>query len=56
MNKKLIYFFMFVGSSVGGYVPVLWGDDLFSMSSILWSTVGGFVGIYVGFKLGQRFG
>lgn len=56
MTKKLIYVFLFIGSSVGGYLPVLWGDSVFSMSSILWSTVGGFAGIYVGFKLGQRWG
>lgn len=55
MTKKLIYLFLFIGSILGGYVPALWGGgDLFSGASILWSTLGGFLGIYIGYKLGQQ--
>ncbi|MEI7749435.1 MAG: hypothetical protein WCJ25_00335 [Candidatus Moraniibacteriota bacterium] len=56
MNKKLIFLFLFIGSTAGSYVPMLWGDGMFSMASVLWSTIGGFVGIYVGYKIGERFG
>ncbi len=38
--------------AVGAYLPVLFGDsDPFSGWSILWSTVGGLIGIWVGVKL-----
>ena len=51
MNPKfLIYLGLFIGSTVGGYIPVLWGDSMFSMSSVLLSALGGIIGIYVGFK------
>jgi hypothetical protein len=52
MNSKfLIYLGLFIGSTVGGYIPVLWGGSMLSMSSILLSAAGGILGIYVGFKL-----
>lgn len=53
MSKKLILAGMFIGSWIGGYVPTFWGAGSLSFSSVLWSGVGGFVGIYLGFKLGQ---
>ena len=42
-----------VGSLAGGYLPVLWGGDLFSFTSVLTSALGGFLGIWAGFKLGE---
>ncbi len=56
MNRKLIFLFLFMGSTIGGYVPLLWGDGLLSMSSVILSGVGGLAGIYVGYIVGQRFG
>ncbi len=44
---------MFVGSTIGGFIPNLWGASFLSMSSILLTAVGGFVGIWIGFKLGN---
>jgi len=41
---------MVVGSVAGGYTPALIGtDDL--MISLLGSTIGGLLGVWVGFKL-----
>lgn len=54
MSKKLIWIGLFVGSLTGSYIPVLWGDGVFSMSSIVLSGVGGIVGIVVGYKLGNQ--
>ena len=42
---------MIVGSTVGGFVPALWGDSMFSMSSIILSTIGGVAGIVLGYKI-----
>ena len=52
-------FFIMLGAGVGGiagaYVPYLWGDtDLFSGWSILCSTIGGLVGIWLGYVAAKR--
>lgn len=57
MYKLLISIGIFVGATAGAYVPWLWGDtELFGIASILCSTVGGLVGIWLGYKLAQRIG
>lgn len=53
MTKKLIFIFLFIGSTLGAYLPLLWGGDVLSVASILWSVAGGLLGIYIGFKIGQ---
>jgi hypothetical protein len=51
-RKKLIILGMVIGSFAGGYAPSLFGvDDL--MISILGSTAGGILGIWIGYKLSQ---
>jgi uncharacterized membrane protein YeaQ/YmgE (transglycosylase-associated protein family) len=50
-SKSLIWVGMFVGSTVGGYIPSFWGDSLFSMSSIFFTAIGGFLGIWIGYRL-----
>lgn len=49
--KTLVFTFMFIGSIIGGYVPVLWGEDLLSFISISTSGIGALVGIYLGYKI-----
>lgn len=49
MNKKVVMFFTVVGLTLGSFVPMLWGNDnMFSGSSILWSTILGIAGIWLG--------
>jgi len=43
-----------IGSLVGSYLPALWGSGLFSFSSIIFSTIGGLFGVYVGYKVSQN--
>ena len=52
-TKTWIWIGVFIGSTAGSYVPSLWGEGFLSFSSILASTVGGLVGIWLGFKIGQ---
>jgi hypothetical protein len=52
-KKKLVWIGLTVGSLAGGYLPVLWGGDLFSFTAIVLSAVGGILGIWAGFKLGN---
>jgi len=52
-KSKLIWLGLFVGSTLGGYVPTLWGADLVSFSSLIGSTAGGLLGIWLGYGLGE---
>jgi polyferredoxin len=52
-TKTLIWAGLFIGSSAGSFLPTLFGQGIFSGWSILWSTVGGILGIWVGYKLGE---
>ncbi len=54
--RKMIYGGMIVGSTIGGVVPYLWGDFGFTFSSVGLSAVGGFLGIWIGYKLAKYFG
>jgi uncharacterized membrane protein YeaQ/YmgE (transglycosylase-associated protein family) len=56
VNKLLIGIGMFVGSTVGSYVPALWGGSLFSLTSILLAMIGGIVGIWLGYQLSKYLG
>ena len=53
MQKKFVWIGMFVGSTLGNMLPMLWGGDAISVSGVLLSLVGGVVGIWVGYRLGQ---
>lgn len=50
-SKPLIWIGLFIGSTIGSFIPDLWGAGILSFSSILLSGIGGILGIYVGFKL-----
>ena len=50
-QKSMIYLLLFIGSTIGGFIPSLWGDSMFSMSSILLSGVGGIAGIVGGYTM-----
>lgn len=45
---------MIVGSTVGGLVPYLWNGSF--MSYCVWGAVGGFAGIWGGYKLAKATG
>jgi uncharacterized membrane protein YeaQ/YmgE (transglycosylase-associated protein family) len=42
---------MFIGGTVGSYLPALWGANMFSFSSIILGAIGSIIGIYIAFKL-----
>lgn len=44
-----------VGSTIGGYLPVMWGDSGLSMVALLFGLVGGAAGIWAGYKLANSF-
>ena len=50
MNKRIIILGMIWGGIIGGYLPSLWGLGIFSLESILFSFLGGLLGIFLSFK------
>lgn len=57
MNKRTISIMAGLGGIVGGYVPVIFGDNSFLDGwSILGGLIGGFAGIWLGVILSKRFG
>ena len=53
MTKTFIWIGLFVGSSIGGALPLLWGDDMLSLAGVGLSVVGAIVGIFGGYRLGR---
>lgn len=54
MNRKqAVYVGTIVGSTVGSFIPLLWGASELSFSSLIFGAIGAIVGIYLGFKMGQ---
>ncbi len=46
-----------VGMTVGGMIPMLWGDDnVFSGSGMFFAMVGGFTGIWLVFWASKKLG
>jgi uncharacterized membrane protein YeaQ/YmgE (transglycosylase-associated protein family) len=52
-SRSLIWMGVFVGSTIGGLIPELWGDGMFPYSSVLLSEVGALVGLWIGFKMSR---
>jgi len=46
-----IWFAVLIGSSVGGFIPELWGGSLLSYSSVMLSGIGGFVGLFIAYTM-----
>ena len=51
MGRSVISLCAVFGLIAGGYVPALWGASAFSLSSILFSVLGGIAGIWIGVRL-----
>jgi hypothetical protein len=56
MTKAFIWIGLLIGSTVGGLIPTLWGDDLLSLAGLGLSTVGAIAGILGGYRLAQSIG
>lgn len=53
MSKVVMYIIISVATVIGGWLPTLFGASMLDMWSILGSVVGGFIGIFVYWKLRQ---
>ncbi|MFZ2187641.1 MAG: hypothetical protein WAV46_03410 [Candidatus Moraniibacteriota bacterium] len=45
--------FLLIGSTLGGLVPLAWGESALSFSSIIFTALGGLLGIWLGFKMSR---
>lgn len=52
---KAVMIGMMIGSIIGGYIPLLWGDSAFSMTAVFTSAIGGFLGIFISYKISSAF-
>ncbi len=52
-SKSLIGLFTIIGSTVGGFIPSLWGDGSFSLASLFFGAAGAIAGIYIGYKISR---
>lgn len=48
--KFLITIVVLLGGTIGGYIPALWGDSMFSMTSIIFSGVGAIAALVILYK------
>ncbi len=55
-SKSLVMLGMIVGSTIGGFVPIFFGVDIFSFWSIIGNIIGGLIGIYLAFKIANTDG
>lgn len=53
--KSLIWIGAFLGSTIGSFIPLLWHASLFSFSSIIFSGIGGILGIIGAYKISQSY-
>ena len=49
--RSMVWIGIGVGSTIGGMIPSLWGANMLSISSIVFSGVGAMAGIWVGYEL-----
>jgi len=47
---------MIMGTIIGGYIPSIWDDSILSMTSLFFSALGGFIGIWAGYKIANSIG
>jgi len=53
MGKKLIWIGAAIGSTLGGMIPGLWHASMLSLWGLVFSTLGGVAGIWVGWRVSQ---
>jgi len=55
VTKRTVMFGAVGGMTIGSVVPFLWGDyNTFGLTSVLWATIGGFIGIWIAVWLSKR--
>ncbi|HTO91745.1 MAG TPA: hypothetical protein VMJ70_11500 [Candidatus Sulfotelmatobacter sp.] len=53
-DKRLIMIGMVIGSTLGGWLPSLWGAGGFTVTAVVFGAIGGLAGIWAAWKLVNR--
>lgn len=53
-SKNIVMLGLFIGSTIGGYIPVLFGQSFISPLAIIGSTIGGIIGIYIAYQIAKE--
>ena len=51
MDKRVIWLFVGVGMTVGGFLPEVWGGSALGFASLVFATLGGVAALWLGVKL-----
>jgi hypothetical protein len=51
VDRRIIWLFVIVGSTVGGLLPEAWGGSAFGGASLVLSLLGGLGGLWFGVRL-----
>jgi hypothetical protein len=51
MGRGAIGICLLLGSTIGGYVPTMWGASSLGAQSLLFGTIGGIAGVLLGARL-----
>jgi hypothetical protein len=51
MENRVVWIFVGVGMTVGGFLPEVWGGSALGFASLVFGTLGGVAGLWLGLKL-----
>jgi hypothetical protein len=51
MERRVIWLFVGVGMTLGGLLPEAWGGSALGFASLVFGTMGGVAGLWLGLKL-----
>lgn len=51
VDSRVVWIFVGVGMTVGGFVPLLWGGSALGLASLALGSLGGVAGLWLAVKL-----
>ena len=51
MDRRVVWLFVGFGMVVGGFLPAVWGGSALGLASLVFGTMGGVAGLWLGVKL-----
>ncbi len=51
MDRRVVWIFVAVGSTIGGFAPLVWGGSALGLASLALGCLGGIAGLWCAAKL-----
>ena len=51
MDRRIVWLFVIVGSTIGGLAPEAWGGSAFGVASLVLGCLGGVAGVWLAVRL-----